>query len=171
MSSSPEPDLQALHRRLRQPLMAFFIRRVGAQVEAEDLVQEVFARLAANAGAGPELRNADAYVFQVAANLVRDRGRRQHTHRASIAEFTAAETVRNVQPDSERIVIGRERLAEVTKALGELGERRRAIFLLSRLEGLQYPEIADMFGISVSAVKKHIAKAVAHLALKIGEEP
>lgn len=147
------------------------MRSVGDAAEAEDLTQEVFARLAANASSGNELRHADAYVFQVAANLVRDRGRRQHTQRTSIGEFTASEEARAAQPNSERIVIGRERLAEVTAALNGLGEKRRAIFLLSRLEGLQYHEIADMFGISVSAVKKHIARAVAHLALEIGEEP
>jgi len=173
MSPNSEPDdaLQALHRRLRQPLLAFFIRRVRDQAEAEDLVQEVFARMAANNGSGPELRSADAYVFQVAANLLRDRARRRQTQSAGITELTTAETHRNAQPDSERVIIARERLAEVSRALGELSERRRAIFLLSRLEGLQYHEIADMFGISVSAVKKHIAKTAAHLALRIGEEP
>lgn len=170
-NSEPDDDLRALHRRLRQPLLAFFIRRVRDAAEAEDLVQEVFTRMAANTSRGPEVRSADAYVFQVAANLVRDRARRRQTQSAGIAELTTAEAIRNALPDSERIIIARERLAEVASALGELSERRRAIFLLSRLEGLQYHEIADMFGISVSAVKKHVAKAVAHLALKIGEEP
>jgi RNA polymerase sigma-70 factor (ECF subfamily) len=149
--------------------MAFFLRRVGDRAEAEDLTQEVFARLAAHGDA--EMRHADAYVFQMAANLLRDRGRRRQIRRDGFEEIALAQERGADAPGGERRLTGRERLAEVAAALCELSERTRAIFLLSRLEGLRHREIADMFAISVSAVQKHIVKAAAHLALRIGEEP
>jgi RNA polymerase sigma factor (sigma-70 family) len=53
----------------------------------------------------------------------------------------------------------RERLQKVLAALESLGPRTREIFLLHRLDGLKYREIASQLGITVSAVEKHIAKA------------
>lgn len=48
--------------------------------------------------------------------------------------------------------------------LQALPERTRVIFILRRLEGLKYQDIANRFGISVSAVEKHMERAVAQLA-------
>jgi len=167
--STPEPreDLEALHRRLHQGLMAFFLRRVGNRAEAEDLTQEVFVRLSRDERT--EMRHADAYIFQIAANLLRDRGRRQGVSNSYLSLLEADEQRRAGTLDSERILLDRERLGEVVAALQELSERTRSVFLLSRLEGMKHREIADAFGITVSAVQKHLIKAIAHLALRIGD--
>jgi RNA polymerase sigma-70 factor (ECF subfamily) len=169
MGASPIPgsDLKDLHQRFRQPLLAFFLRRVANLSEAEDLTQEVFARLAATQ---TQMRHADAYVFQIAANLLRDRGRRHVSSAVGLQEIAAKHAGRE-EIDGERVLLGRERLAAVVAALNELSERTRSAFLLSRLEGLKAHEIASMFGISVSAVRQHLTKAVAHLADRVGEEP
>ena len=53
--------------------MAFFLRRVRNRSEAEDLVQDVFLRVASNGGS--PLTHAKGYIFQVAANILRDRAR------------------------------------------------------------------------------------------------
>jgi RNA polymerase sigma-70 factor (ECF subfamily) len=167
VATSPvRDDLKALHQRLRAALMAFFLRRVGSYAEAEDLTQEVFARLASSE---PEMRQADAYVFQMAANLLRDRGRRQVTRTAGLKEIEASGGLQTQTLDSERIVIGRERLDEVVAALKELSERTRSIFLLYRLENMRLQDIATMYGMSVSGVRKHLIKAAAHLAARVGE--
>lgn len=49
-------------------------------------------------------------------------------------------------------------------ALEQLPERTRTIFLLHRIEGRKYREIAETIGISQSAVEKHIARAALFLA-------
>jgi RNA polymerase sigma factor (sigma-70 family) len=167
-SPIPEVELNALHQRLRPALLAFFMRRVGNLSEAEDLTQETFARLAATQ---TQMRHADAYVFQIAANLLRDRGRRQVSSAAGLKEIAAAKHASREEIDGERVLLGRERLGAVIAALQELTARTRNIFLLSRLEGLRHGEIANMFGVSESAVRKHLTKAVAHLANRVGEEP
>ena len=74
MRVAAEGEFEQLNRRFRPALMAFFLRRIGNHAEAEDLTQEVFARLMAMGA--ENLHQADAYVFQMAANLLRDRGRR-----------------------------------------------------------------------------------------------
>ena len=64
----------------------------------------------------------------------------------------------------ERVLNSEQELNVVVDALQELSERTRDVFMLDRLEHLKHGEIAGLYGISVSAVEKHVAKAVAHLA-------
>lgn len=145
--------------------MAFFMRRTASHSDAEDMTQDLFAKLAtAQTGA---MDNADAYIFQMAANLLRDRGRRERVranYRASINSDSA-----DLEPlDPARVLLGRESLGEVSDTLRQLPERTRAIFLLFRLEGMKQSELAALYGISVSAVQKHIFKAMTHLTRRLG---
>jgi RNA polymerase sigma-70 factor (ECF subfamily) len=144
--------------------MAFFMRRAASHSDAEDMTQELFAKLA-TAQTGT-MDNADAYIFQMAANLLRDRGRREKVrahYRASVQAGGG-----DLEPlDPSRVLLGRESLGEVSDALRELPDRTRAIFLLFRLEGMKQSDLADLYGISVSAVQKHIFKAMTHLTKRL----
>ena len=168
--SEPSPvgdnELADLHRRFRLPLLAYFGRRVVSTAEAEDLTQDVFERVLRSLGSGP-IRTAEALVFRIAVNLLRDRARRVRRRGVeealpvdSIAEFADALTV-DLSP--ERVVLGERTLEEVLSALNELGERTRAMFYLYRLENLKIREIAELYGVSASAVEKQVAKALLHL--------
>ena len=163
-------DLAVLHRRYHAALMAFFVRRIGNRAEAEDLTQEVFARLAA--GADRRFLDADAYVFQTAANLLRDRGRRQKV-RSDYAAATESDNIAGAADtlSPERVVAGREALQQVVRALQELPDRTRAIFILHRLEKLTKSQIAEMFNLSVSGIDKHLVKAALHLHSRLKERP
>jgi RNA polymerase sigma-70 factor (ECF subfamily) len=82
-----------LDREYRPSLLAFFRRRVTSATEAEDLVQELFARIYASPQI--ERETAGAYIFRAAANLVRDQARRENVranYRANLlAEGTPVE--------------------------------------------------------------------------------
>src|ERR1700761_5397526 len=69
-----------LDRRFRLPLNAYFRRRVSSASEAEDLTQDVFERILKVLNNEP-IQNAEALVFRIAVNLLRDRARREMTHR------------------------------------------------------------------------------------------
>src|SRR5690349_12246421 len=71
--------LADLDRRFRSALLAYFGRRVSSVSEAEDLTQDVFERLLRALEAGPIL-NAEALIFRIAVNLLRDRARRVRRH-------------------------------------------------------------------------------------------
>lgn len=170
-----ESELRArLDARFRGPLMSFFTRRVGDRAEAEDLTQEVFVRLIGS-NSLENIENTDAFVFRVASNLLRDRSRKAlraggksalPLDKAIISEL-AKEFVEDRGP--ERVLLGKERLADVLAALDELGERTRNIFILFRLENMKQKDIAAVYGISPSTVEKHVMKAVMHLSLRFGE--
>jgi len=162
--------MRELDGRFRLPLLAYFGRRVASAAEAQDLTQDVFERILKGFGSVP-IANVEALVFRIAVNLLRDRARRERTHGAeepltpeNLVDFSEALTV-DLSP--ERVVLGQSALADVLAAMEELGERTRAIFYLYRLENLKIREIAAFYGISPSAVEKHVSKALQHLTQRM----
>lgn len=61
----------------------------------------------------------------------------------------------------------RRRLRQLEGAVAELPERTRRIFVLNRLHGETYQEIADRLGVSVSTVQKHLMRALAHAMFRL----
>jgi RNA polymerase sigma factor (sigma-70 family) len=163
--------LAEIDARYRRPLVSFFMRRVRDTAEAEDLTQQAFLRLM-NAVQRNEVENVESFLFTIAGNLVRDHHRRSERRSvdttvsvdAGLIETLTAEMVEDRSP--ERVLIGRQSVADVLQALDELGERTRDIFILFRLENMKQRDIAALYGISQSTVEKHVARAVLHLATR-----
>lgn len=179
MKSQREADVPdadettALDHAFRAPLIAYFAKRVQSRSEAEDLTQEVFIRLLKRPDrhAG---RTLGAYIFTIAANLLRDRaksaaplnGRSVQSLDPMLDEAAAAAPGLVDNRDPERVLAGKETVESVIEALYELDERTRDVFILSRLENMQQRDIARLHGISVSMVEKLMMKAIAHLAAR-----
>ena len=148
---------------LRAPLTGYFRRRVRQQDDVSDLVQEVFVRVSTR-GSFDDIENLRGYLFQVAASVLADRQRRRTVrHQDAHVEFDP-ERMGEPEIGPDRILAGREALAAALAALETMPERTRTIFVLRRLEGLRYLEIATRLGLSVSAVEKHMVRAVEQLA-------
>jgi len=179
--NGPIPNHRAtkdeLDVRFRASLLAYFLRRTGSPAEAEDLTQETFARLIGS-NTFEAADEAQAFVFRVASNLLRDRARSATRHRRyptlpletlGPAEEFEPKLVEGLDP--ERVLIAKENLSEVLAALDELGERTKNIFILFRLEGMKQKGIAELYGVSLSTVEKHVMAAVVHLAKRFGSAP
>lgn len=167
MRLSGATHVEVQDRRWRPALMAFFMRRVRNRAEAEDLTQEVFARVMTQAAGQPGHSPPDGYIFQIAANLLRDKSRRERV-RHGHAMATGAMEWRGVEMiDPYRIVADREALEVLSRSLAELPERTRIIFTLYRLEHVDKAAIAKSLGISKSAVTQHVMKAMAFLIARM----
>jgi RNA polymerase sigma-70 factor (ECF subfamily) len=170
--SDPPRVRDRLDERFREPLRRFFLRRTRSQSDADDLVQEVFFRVLRR-GDQLQAESPAAYIFTVAANLLRERARHRQLDgpgEGSRAARLTYELIENSDAafDPERILLGREALDALQDALGEMNERTRSILLLARLENIPQRVIAERMGISVSAVEKHLAKGIAFLARRLG---
>lgn len=146
----------------RPALVRFFRRKVREVDDVEDLVQDVFVRIAGRHGEA--VANMGGYVFQTAATVVADRYRRRSARRADDHVPFDCELHSGTDFDAGRVMESRQALRIVEAALMDLPERTRAIFLMRRLEGQNYKDIAVAFGISVSAVEKHMTRAAEKLA-------
>lgn len=153
---------------VRTWLMGYFARRVRDRSDLEDLVQDVFARIAARDSAKP-VENLGAYVMRTASSVLIDRARRRSVRQGGMHVAFDSERHGAGDPDPERMLSAKEDLNAATAALLALPERTRSVFVLRRLQGLRHREIADRLGISVSAVEKHMVRAVDHLGQEMGK--
>ncbi|WP_407353903.1 RNA polymerase sigma factor [Luteimonas sp. R10] len=157
----------------RAPLRGFFAKRVRDPADVEDLTQEVFLRLVRRARGGP-IEHVKPYVFQIAANALRDWGRRRQA-RDTDAHESFDEQIHHpaTEISPERVLLGEEAVELVAAVLRAMPQRTRDVFVLRVMEKRRYLEIADLLGISVRAAEKHMAKALAKLgrALESEESP
>ena len=133
-------------------LRRFFRRRVGP-AEAEDMVQDVF--LAMSARQGDPVDNVEGYLFRIATNLI---ARRQGREAGRPAIEAMLESPEDFSP--ERILMSKQDAARVLAAIRNLPPRTREAFIFHRFEEMTYPEIARRLGVSVSAVKQLVARAI-----------
>ena len=162
------PGLAQEARPLRQSLARYFSRRLRDRSEIEDLVQEVFARVVARDSSAP-IGHLGKYLHQTAASVLADYARRRSSRRSDAHVEFDPDLHGETDFDPERIVLGREDVAVATAALLSLPERTRTVFVLRRLEGVPARQVAEQLGVSVSAVEKHMVRAVRHLSTAMGE--
>ena len=167
------PAGNELAARFSTPLLSYFLRRVRDRAQAEDLVQDALLRVI-RASEGGVIEHPESYVFKVAANLLKDSRRhavRHPTVTGAAAEEDAAGEVEESLIDErspERVLDAEISLAQVLRALGELSELTRNVFVLFRLEHMKQKDIAALYGIAQSTVEKHVMRAVLHLASRCG---
>lgn len=156
--------LDRLARRYYAPLMSFFRKRTRNTQEVQDLVQQVFLRLAQHGELGA-VRNVEGYIFQTASNTLKD-----HIRNAMVRDRFMADQNEQIRDaggsdfSSERVLLGREGTELLAHALRELPTRTRDILMLRCFEGLKYAEIARLQGLSVRSVEKHLQRALGHIS-------
>lgn len=151
---------------VRSWLKRYFQRRVRDIAEIEDMVQDVFARMVARDSTEP-VEHLGGYVLKTASSVFADWVRRRSSHAANLHVSFEPELHGEEEADPERILGGREELQAATKVLLQLPERTRTVFILRRLEGQRFQDIAAHLGISVSAVEKHMVRAIHQLSIEM----
>ena len=159
-------DLAALFARYHADLVRLALLLVGDQPTAEDVVQDVFARLHARRGQVPAGAGALPYVRAAVLN-----GCRSQLRRRSVAQrFTANRLQQVTQESAEQELMRSEERMQIRAALAALPFRRREVLVLRFYLGLSEAEIAQMLGISPGTVKSTAARGLAALARRLGEE-
>jgi RNA polymerase sigma-70 factor (ECF subfamily) len=153
---------------LRGVLVRFFQHHLRGANDIDDLVQEVFLRIVRR-GHCDQLEHLDGYIFQTASSVLKDRGRRRKARLSDQHVTFEPDLHAGTEIGPDRVLLSRESLESVGIILMELPETTRRVFVLRRLEGLAYREIALRLRLSVSAVEKHMLRAVRHLLTKMGQ--
>lgn len=151
----------------RAALRRFFRRRApDLAMDSDDLVQEVFLRLARRREKGG-IEHPNRYIFQTASHVLIDLRRRRLARREDDhSEFKEFHVVDEVS-SPERVVVSKQEIEIVIAALEELPRNVRAAFLLHRFENMTYREISVHLGVSVSSVEKYLIRALSFLAERL----
>jgi RNA polymerase sigma-70 factor (ECF subfamily) len=118
--------------------------------EAEDVIQEVFLRLANHLKGGGNDRNLRSWVFRVAYNCSMDIHRSNGRNYSGVSrDEEDMEEISDPGKDPELIYLQKERMKRVSDAMSQLTPKQRnSVFL--RSEGLRYMEIGSVLGVSES---------------------
>jgi RNA polymerase sigma-70 factor (ECF subfamily) len=130
-------------------------RIVGCRETAEDLAQDVFVKLW-----GRMVTEQDrSLLFRTAQTMAIDHVRAQRV-RANYARMSAPErgSAHGITPHTA--AAARQEINRLLQELHILPDRTQRIFLLNRLHGFSYPEIAKTLGVSVSTIEKEMIRAL-----------
>jgi RNA polymerase sigma-70 factor (ECF subfamily) len=153
---------ELLFRRYRAQVLALATRRLRDPSEAEDIMQESFARLGTMALSNWPPRRPRPVLLQIADNLCTDRHRTSRRHPVeSLEHCPDAEYQLTVDPETRYLVkeVGRR----ISAMLAELKPMHREVFEMRALERLSYREIAERLGITRRAAESHYSRAVQRL--------
>jgi RNA polymerase sigma factor (sigma-70 family) len=144
-------------------LMLFKLRRLlrsrgRSADDTDDLIQEAFLRLQIYCREH-EVQKTEAFLVRTVLNLSTDMYKRQRSANAAALSLETLD-VENFIPPADEVCASQERLLHMKTGLDQLSPRRREVFVLNRIEGYSFPQIAERLGITLSAVEKHAAKAV-----------
>lgn len=140
-------------------LLGFFMRSVQDPHEAQDLVQETFARLLGRPPAD-RIENPRALLFEVARNLLIDRHRQRQVRRHESDDLLVGHRA-PVSDEPDTVCAARQRLRRVSVAIEQLPPRCREAFVLHKIDGLPQAEVAARMGISRNMVERHVMLGVA----------
>lgn len=171
--ASPREILMDAYLAKRGDLVRFLTARLGSAAAAEDLVQDLYVRLATIELAGA-VENPSAFLYRAAINLMLDRSRGERrsglrdrawhdSHSLSIAGAAATDA-----PSPEDATSARQRLQKLMEAVEELPPKTRRAFELHKLEGLSQAEAAARLGVSRKTVENQLAAALKALTAKFG---
>ncbi len=163
MTRRGHPTLAVLVDLYHDQLVSHVRGRLRSAADAEDIVQETWARAAGTLGDGM-IGNVRAYLYRIASNLAIDHLRHrevaQRVHGTDLDE-PAAIAAASLSPSADQLLIERQRQAAFEAVLAELPERCRQALVLSRIEGWTQARIAAHLGVSPNTVAGDIRTALA----------
>lgn len=148
-----------------QTLRNYIYYKCGNTQQAEDIVQESYIKL---------WNNCSKIVFEKAKSFLYTVANNHFLNEIAHKKVVLEHQKRNITPDKtnmtpEFILEEKEFYIKLKKAIADLPEKQREVFLLSRIDKKKYVEISKIVGISVKTVEKRMSKALFTLKDKIGK--
>ena len=137
--------------------------KFGNGEKANDITQDSFIKLWENCKNVP-LEKAKSYIYTIANNASLN----EIAHQKVVLRYAQNNTGNDRTNLNPEYLIEEEQFRQkLEKAIDKLTEAQRTAFLLHRIEGKKYNEIAVILGISVKAVEKRIHGALVTLRIEI----
>ena len=137
-------------------LRNYLYYKFGNEAQAEDITQEAFIKLWQNCADVP-IEKAKSYLYTIANNASLN----VIAHQKVMLNYAKSSPNKKSTNESPEFLLEEEQFkTKLLQAIEKLNEKQRVAFLMNRIDGKKYAEIALELEISVKAVEKRI-----HLAL------
>jgi RNA polymerase sigma-70 factor (ECF subfamily) len=175
---------ETLLARYEKPIWSFLHRFVRDAEAAEDLLQEVFLRVVRDAqDSGPAWKGEakfSTWLYTIARNLCIDRARRTAVRGSSSPSIdgptdgeaeaaTLHERIAAPGPATDAVVAGRQAARRIDRAVAELPDDQREVFLMREVMEMPFAEIASVVGVSEPTVKSRMRYALEKLRAALAD--
>ena len=168
----------ALVRRYQVRVYNFVLRQLRSPATAEDVTQEVFLRVVQRANAFKHEARFSTWLYTIARNLCVD-----HLRKASLRKHPSldqpqgrdpegqslGELVPDPRQNTERGALSSQVASSILRAVDELSDEQREVFLLREVANLPFREIAEVTDSSENTVKSRMRYALEHLQTKLSD--
>ena len=169
MNTEPTPNIcqeitfASFFKSHARSLKNYLLFKFGNEEQAEDVTQEAFIKLWENCKSVP-LEKAKSYLYTIANNTTLN----HIAHQKVVLEYSKKNVPVHATSESPEYIMEEEQFKiKLQNAIANLTEAQRTAFLLHRVEGKKYYEIAEILDISVKAVEKRIHLALVELRKEI----
>lgn len=137
--------------------------RCGDEELATDIAQESFMRIWEK-NFDYEEKSTKSLLYKIASDLFISKYRKEKVAMNYLMKLES--NIENNSPENQ--LEYQELKNNYESALKNLSEKQRVVFLMSRMEGLKYQEIAERLNLSLKAVEKRMTYALSFLRSALG---
>lgn len=138
----------------KEKVFRYFLKKTGSVSDAEDLLQNTFLKLWRYRSSLNEAFLLDQQLFTIARSVFID-----HTRNRNKLKKIEALVKREIARVKEEIADGADK-EQLSTILEKMPELRKKVFIMHKIEGYSYKEIAEQLCINIKAVDNHIARAL-----------
>jgi RNA polymerase sigma-70 factor (ECF subfamily) len=157
-----ESIFSAIFIKYSKSLHDFLYYKYGEHLHPKDKVQEAFIKLWDNCKDIP-FEKAKSFLFTVANNSILN----DIKHRKVVLKYQNSKSKNYTIESPQFLMEEQEYMQKYQRALSDLTDGQREVFLLNRIEGKKHKEIAELLDISTKAVEKRLYSALKRLRNQI----
>ncbi|MCD0488611.1 RNA polymerase sigma-70 factor [Pedobacter sp. MC2016-14] len=161
LARGDERAFEILYYHYSPRLFPFVDKMVRNRRITEEIIQDVFMLLWTNRSHIATVQHPTSYIFSIASHKTLDYQRKIASDKRLLEKVVASAI--EFQNETEEQLIYKESAALIKQAVATLPERRRMIYELSRIEGLNHDQIAERLGISRSTVANQMVSALKYI--------
>jgi len=166
MTRVSDEQLEGLYNEDQESLRRYVNSKLRDPAEAEDVVQESFLRLW-RVRKTSKILNPRAFLFRTASNRIIDLQRKQQVRHRKAEELASEVELSSSDPTPEQHATSTEWIKEFYRVVEQLPPKCRRVFLMNKVQGISYSEIALRLGVSQGTVEKHMSRALIHCRKKL----
>lgn len=167
-AAAPRQELvERLFREHNESLLRFLAMRLHSHQEAKEVAQEAYVKLL-NLDQSQAISYQRAFLFKTAANLAIDR-LRGRDRRERARETGLFDELREAHTPEHEALVAQE-VEHLQKLIAQLPAKCRQAFLLYKIEGLEFSEVAARMSLSERMVRDYVVRAILFCRVGLDEE-